>query len=147
MDSLICSFGPACKWVCLPNTISILWFAYLVNSRYTPSVCRCSNYSGEKSEQRRCIHVHNKRPNVKLPHSQRHERCELNTVMSNMSPMFMKLRCRSTPIPTCLSIRQAKLSSTSLGIKLMHNKSAVFYTGFCIHSEGRHAIDIVRTYS
>jgi hypothetical protein len=57
----------------------------------------------------------------------------------------MRLKCRLTPYQCKLSFDKDRLSyQVLLGIKLMHNKSAVFYTDLlCSTLKDDYAIDIV----
>jgi hypothetical protein len=125
--------------------------AYLVNSRYTPSVdlslqqlFRVRNLT--KGEMH--IHVHNKRPNVKLPHTVTDiEQRELSTITAvSASPVFYEAQMMIDPDTNILRFDKDRLSyHILLGIKLMHNNSAVFYTGvLCATLKDDYAIDIVR---
>jgi hypothetical protein len=124
--------------------------AYLVNSRYTPSVdlslqqlFRVRNLN--KGEMH--IHVHNKRPNVKLPHTVTDiEQRELSTITAvSASPLFYEAQMLIDPDTNTLKFDKDRLSyHILLGIKLMHNNSAVFYTGvLCTTLQDDYAIDIV----
>lgn len=107
--------------------------AYLVNSRYTPSVdlslqqlFRVRNLS----EGTMHIHVHNKRPHVRLPHTVKDiERCELNPALEvSSSPMYYEAGMMIDPRSGVWSYDRDRLSyHVLLGIKLMNNKSAMFY--------------------
>lgn len=108
--------------------------AYLVNSRFTPGVdlslqqlFRVRNLA--KGEMH--IHVHNKRQNVNLPYTVRDiERSELNPALSvSSSPIYYEAQMMIDPHTNTLSFDRDRLSyQVLLGIKLIQNKSAMFYT-------------------